>query len=142
MRGVFPGLPLEDRMKSLNVMFALACLAACGGGGSNSGTTSPYGGGGTTTTGADQNPAPTTPNTINANPGLAYNPTSLTVSSGTTVTFSFGAVGHSITFNTSGAPADVPVTSNANVTRVFSTTGVFNFHCSVHTYMTGTITVQ
>jgi plastocyanin len=129
-------------MKTLPAAFALACLAclaACGGYGSS---TSPYGGGNNPGTPVDQNPAPTSANTVNANPALAYNPTSLTVAVGTTVTFNFGSVGHSVTFTTAGAPAEIPVTSNATVTRVFPTAGTFNYHCTVHSNMTGVIVVQ
>lgn len=127
-------------MKAPIALLALAFLAACSSGGGN--TTGIYGGG-TNTTGTDQNPAPTSPNTVNANPGLAYNPTSLTVAPGTSVTFNFnGSIGHSVTFSTSGAPADIPVTSNATVTRVFPTTGTFSYHCTVHPNMTGVIVVQ
>lgn len=122
---------------------ALMGLTACSGGGGGNSSTSPYGGGNTTgTTTTDQNPAPTSPNTVNANPGLAYNPTSLTIARGGTVTFNFGSVGHSVTFTTSGAPANIPVTANAAVQVVFPSTGTFNYYCTVHAYMSGSIIVQ
>jgi plastocyanin len=127
------------RFKVLVTTTTILCIAACSGGGSNS---SSYGGSTSPTGPVDQNPAPTTPNTVNANPGLAYNPTSLTVTRGTTVTFVFGTVGHSVTFSTSGAPASIPVTANASVGVTFSTTGTFNYFCTVHSNMSGSITVQ
>jgi plastocyanin len=133
------------RVKARSAVLAFAVVAgaaACGGGGSGSGNSSngPTGNYGNTPT--DNNPAPSSPNTINANPSLNYNPTTLTVSRGTTVTFVFGTVGHSVTFSTNGAPASVPVTANASVQVTFPNTGVFNFYCTVHQYMTGSITVQ
>ena len=119
---------------------AALVLAACGGGGG--GNYSSNGSNGTTSP-PDQNPAPTAPNTINANPALLFNPTSLTVAKGATVTFNFGSVGHNVTFTTAGSPANIPTTSGASVDVVFPTAGTFAFHCTIHpTYMNGTITVQ
>lgn len=130
------------RTRTLSVLLTLLCAAACSGGGSgnSSGGSNGYGTGPTTP--VNLNPAPTSPNTINANPSLNFNPTSLTVSAGTTVNVVFGSTQHTITFDTPGSPANVPATSNATVGIVFPTAGTYNFHCSIHTYMTGTITVQ
>jgi plastocyanin len=131
------------RTRTLSAVLALLCAAACSGGGSSNGSTGggAYGGSGPTTP-VNDNPAPTSPNTINANPSLNFNPTYLTVPAGTTVTFAFGSIAHTITFTSPGSPADVPATSNASVNVVFPTAGTYNFHCSIHTYMTGYITVQ
>jgi plastocyanin len=119
--------------------FLLALLtsaAACGGGGSSySSTTGP-------TTGGNQNPTPPA-NTVIASATLVFNPTSLSVATGTTVTFTFETVTHNITFTAAnGVPADVPNTADASVTRVFSTPGTFSYHCTIHPSMTGTVTVQ
>ena len=130
------------RLGTQVVLTALLGIGACSGGGNSLGSSDPYGSGGSPTAPADNNPAPSSPNTINANPGLAYNPTSLTVARGTTVNFVFGSVGHSVTFSTAGAPTSIPVTSNATVAVVFPTTGTFNFYCTVHSYMSGTVVVQ
>jgi plastocyanin len=126
---------MRKHMISLVVVALAAAACSSGGGTSYSGSTGP-------TNTVDQNPAPTTPNTINANPGLAFNPTALTVTKGTIVTFNFGTVGHSVTFTTTGAPASIPVSSNTTVQVTFPTAGAFSFYCTVHSYMTGTITVQ
>ena len=117
------------------VAVAFAAVACSGGGGANYGGTTGPGAG-------DQNPAPTTPNTINANPALAYNPTALTVAAGTAVTFNFGSVAHSVTFTTAGAPTSIPLSMDTQVTVTFPTAGSFSFYCTTHTYMTGVITVQ
>lgn len=127
------------RMRALSVVLTLLCAAACSGG-SNSSGSNPYSSGPTTP--VDQDPAPTSANTINANPSLQFNPTALTVSAGTTVNVVFGSIAHTITFTTAGSPANVPATMNATVGIPFPTAGVYNFHCSIHTYMVGTITVQ
>jgi plastocyanin len=112
-------------------------FTACRGGGGASGGTGPY----MVQTSAD-NPAPPTPNTINANPAIAYNPQYLTVAPGTTVTFNFFGVQHGVTFTTPGSPNNIPPTMNASVNVVFPTAGTYNFYCPIHNYMTGYVTVQ
>lgn len=82
-------------------------------------------------------------NTVEATPSLAFTPSSLTVASGTAVTFSFGSVTHNVTFTAAtGVPADIGNTMSANVSRTFSTAGTFSYHCTIHPQMTGTIVVQ
>ena len=132
------------RMNALYIATAILCVAACSkssdsGSSSNGGV---YGSGPTTPTTPSNNPAPTTPNTVNANPGLAFNPALLTVTAGTVVTFAFGDTTHTVTFTTAGSPASIPATSNANVSVTFPTAGTYNYHCSIHPYMTGTIQVN
>ena len=135
------------RTKILSMAIVLLGAAACSGGGAGSnGGSYGYGGGGGgggyPSSPGPSDPAPTSPNTINANPSLDYNPTTLTVAAGTTVTFVFGSVGHSVTFTSAGSPASVPVTMDSSVGVTFPTAGTFDFHCTVHPYMQGTITVQ
>jgi plastocyanin len=138
------------RANAFYIATAILCVAACAKS-SDSGSvaqgTSGYHGG--TPTGptypsdtTNTNPAPASPNTINANPGLAFNPTSLTVTHGTSVDFVFGSVAHTVTFTSAGAPANVPATSNATVSVAFPTAGVYTYMCSIHPQMTGTVTVQ
>lgn len=107
----------------------MAGAAACGGGSSYS--TGPGGG----------NPPPA--NTVDATNSLTFDPSSLTVSSGTAVTFAFAGVQHTVTFTPmTGAPADIPLSSNTSVSRTFSTPGTYPYHCTIHSQMTGTIVVQ
>jgi plastocyanin len=135
------------RVNVLYIATAVLCVAACSKS-SNSGSASNGSGGvyGTGPTspgpGVSTNPAPTDPNTVNANPGLAFNPSLLTVTAGTTVTFAFGDTAHTVTFKSAGSPADIPATSNANVSVTFPTAGTYNYQCSIHPYMTGTIQVN
>lgn len=117
---------------------AFALLACSGGGSGAAGGTGPYG----VTPPPDNNPAPTAPNTINANVGLAFNPTTLTVAPGTTVTFTFFSVQHGVTFTTPGSPNNIPPTMNTSVNVVFPNAGTFYYHCPIHNYMTGTVIVQ
>lgn len=109
-------------------------LAACSGGGSG-----PYG----TTM---QSPPPPPPgNTVSATAGLAFTPNSLTINSGEAVTFSFAAVAHNVTFDTPNAatPADIPGSnSNVSIQRVFNTAGTYQYHCTIHPGMAGSIVVR
>jgi plastocyanin len=127
------------KMRTALIPAVTLVLIACsgGGGGGATGGTGPY-----NTQPSTDNPAPTAPNTINANPAIAYNPQYLTVAPGTTVTFTFFSVQHGVTFDTPGSPSNVPPTTNASVNVVFPTAGTYNFHCPIHSYMTGYVTVQ
>jgi plastocyanin len=136
------------RANALYIATAILCFAACSKSSGN-GTTAANGSG--TGTGTDtgsgygtnpQDPAPTAPNTVNANPTLDFNPASLTVTHGTMVNFVFGSVAHTVTFTSAGAPASIPATSNATVGVTFPTAGVYTYMCSIHTQMMGTVTVQ
>lgn len=113
-------------------------LAACGGGGSGyNAPTSTYTPGPTT-----NNPPPA--NTVIATASITFNPATLTVTKGTTVTFTFESVGHNVYFDAvTGAPANITdVLSNTSVTRTFNTAGSFGYECHVHSGMRGTIVVQ
>ena len=132
------------RTNALYIATAILCVAACSkssdSGSSNNGGYAGYGP--TTPTTPSNNPAPSAPNTVNANPGLAFNPALLTVTAGTTVTFAFGDTAHTVTFKTAGSPANIPATSDASVSVLFPTAGTYNYQCSIHPYMTGTIQVN
>ena len=92
-------------------------------------------------TGPGGNPPP--PNTVDALASLAFNPSSLTVATGTSVTFAFAGVAHNVTFTAAtGVPTDIPTSSNTSVQRTFATAGTFSYHCTIHPQMTGTILVQ
>jgi plastocyanin len=81
----------------------------------------------------------------NPNPsaGMYYfSPTPDTVAAGSTVTFQFDDIMHTVTFvQNPGGVRDITATSNADSTRVL-TAGTYTYHCSIHTYMTGTIVAQ
>jgi len=111
-------------------------LAAC------SGTSGPYGSGG----GGNPNPPPPPPpaNTVNASSSLAFTPATLTVNAGETVTFTIGSVAHTVTFDDRNAatPNDIADNANVSIQRTFNTAGTYNYHCTIHPFMTGKVVVR
>lgn len=77
------------------------------------------------------------------NSDLAFTPPTVVVARNASVTFSFGALNHSVNFRaTAGAPANVPVTTNGAVARSFPSAGDFNYDCGVHAGMSGKVVVR
>jgi len=71
----------------------------------------------------------------------AFNPSTLTIRKGATVTWmNYDSVQHTVTSN-SGAFSSPLLSTGATYTYQFNSTGSFSYHCSIHTYMTGTIVV-
>ena len=119
---------------ALYALGAVVMIGACGGGG-DSGTNPPP-------------PPPPPPPTlvhasrVTATTGLAFDPNAVTIPANDTIYYTFQSVLHNVVFdNTTGAPPNVPSTESATVKRVFATAGTYNYHCSIHPQMTGTITV-
>jgi hypothetical protein len=123
---------------------ALVVAASCGGSGSmGTAIVSPGGGG----SGGGTQPPACTPggSTVCLEPSNSFNPTSVTVATGTTVTWNNPTgVTHNVTFNAvSGAPASSANFSSGNFTATFATAGTFPYHCTIHGLsMSGTIIVQ
>lgn len=112
----------------------LALLSACGGG--DGSPTAP-----------DNNtpgtPSPPAANEVIANTSNVFSPSTLTVSRGTTVTFTFQATQHNVNFaSVAGAPANIPNTANSGVQRLFATVGTFGYDCTLHAGMSGTVIVN
>ena len=129
----------------LTVCATLAiCVSACGGGGG--GSTGPSGStsGSTSGNGNGSNGNSAVPsNTVIARAADTFDPAALTVTVGTTVSFTFESTFHNVTFNAvAGRPADIPGNNaNTTITRQFNTIGTFGYQCTIHSGMTGTITV-
>ena len=121
------------------LVVAVLCTACGGGSGGNTPTSpSDYNGAGTPAT-----PATPSANTVIASSASVFTPPALSVAAGTTVTFTFEGVTHNVTFdNVSGAPANIDATYSASVARMFVTKGTFPYQCTIHSGMTGTVTVN
>ena len=75
-------------------------------------------------------------------PGLAYQPATVDVRAGGTVSWTFGSIPHDVTFTTAGAPADVPELQDGSASRTFPNNGTFGYRCSIHPPMTGLVRVH
>jgi len=77
---------------------------------------------------------------------VAFSPNFVQINQGDTVRFTIrptNGEGHDVTFDkTSGAPANIPVTLNGVIDRVFTTKGSFHYNCFVHPGMSGDVVVQ
>ena len=74
--------------------------------------------------------------------GLSFKPSSLTISSGTTVTWTNKeSATHTVTSNT-GVFSSGSLTNGETFSFKFNSVGTFPYHCSLHSGMTGTIIVK
>jgi plastocyanin len=74
----------------------------------------------------------------------SFTPNALTVPVNTTVTYDWGVgptLAHNVTFSTVGSPANIPDRTSGSVTRQFNATGTFNYGCTNHPGMNGSVTV-
>lgn len=118
--------------RSMSIAAAgLVVLAACGGGGGGTGPTDGGGGGGTLVHAAR----------VTATSALSFDPHAVSIAASDTIYFTFQGVQHNVIFDTAGSPANVPNSQSTTVKRQFPTSGTFNYHCSIHPQMTGTVTV-
>ena len=123
------------RTRVLIAVPLLVLIAACSGGGGT--PTSP-----TTTGGGGSTPTAPAANQVLATLGNVFDPMSLTVTKGTEVSYTFAKT-HNVTFSpTTGAPTNIGNTSTGTVTRTFATAGTFNYVCTLHSGMTGTVVVN
>lgn len=71
---------------------------------------------------------------------FAFNPDSITVKAGTTVTWQNNdSATHTVVIGTLASPDLAPGDSYQHT---FSTAGTYQYHCSIHPTMTGTVIVQ
>jgi hypothetical protein len=130
------------KLCSLVMVAGFVAIAGCGGGGGGG-----YGGGGNPNDpgggGGNNNPCPSGTVCMLAS---SFNPTSVTVNKGTTVTFNNNSlVDHNIVFDAPvpEATTDIgPISYGSSTTRVFNTAGTYNFHCTIHAGMTGKVIAQ
>jgi plastocyanin len=82
--------------------------------------------------------------TVTADASNSFSPSPVDISVGGSVTWNFtGLTAHNVTFaGTTGAPQNIPDTQSASVTRTFTAAGTFNYNCTIHAGMTGTVVVH
>jgi plastocyanin len=120
----------HDRLVGLLLASALAvALTACttSGSGSNAGAGEPV-----------------ATSTVNLPPSYRFEPASITVKAGTTVTWTNSDnFTHSVQFKDGGLPADAMLMKpGERTTYTFATAGTFHYQCSLHPQnMQGTVTV-
>lgn len=74
---------------------------------------------------------------------FAFSPSAITVKKGTTVTWTNkDSAAHTVTETDSQAgPKSGTLETGKSYSFTFNTVGTFNYHCSIHSSMTGTVTV-
>ena len=73
---------------------------------------------------------------------FAFQPDSLQVATGTTVTWTNAdSTAHTVTAD-DGAFDAGPLAPGASFTQTFTTPGTYTYHCQIHPFMTGTIVVS
>lgn len=77
---------------------------------------------------------------VSATNANTFTPSTVTVRVGGSVAYSFSG-DHNVIFSSAGSPADVPVTNSGTVNRTFLTAGTYNYTCSLHAGMNGSVLV-
>lgn len=117
-------------------LVAFSLLISCGGGSGGSGG---YTSGNPTDPGSSSCPADTL-----CMRASIFQPTSVTVTKGATVSFQNNSnVEHNIVFDSPPAGVtDIGVISSGTQTRTFAAAGSFALHCTIHAGMNATVVVQ
>lgn len=82
---------------------------------------------------------------VTATTGQQFNPQTVDIKAGGTVTWTFQSLGHNVTWNDPtqpGTPANLTTQSNSTDSRSFSQPGTFNYHCTIHPGMNGSVVVH
>ncbi len=74
--------------------------------------------------------------------GMAFTPSTISVSAGTTITWTNkDGVAHTVTSDT-GLFDSGSIPTNGTYSHTFATAGTYTYHCAIHTYMKGTVSVK
>lgn len=80
--------------------------------------------------------------TVGAGGANAFDPSAVDITAGGTVNFTWGsAVTHNVTFDNS-AIAGSGDRSSGTFSPTFATAGTYNYHCTIHSGMSGVVTVH
>ena len=86
---------------------------------------------------------PATAQVTAGNTTQTFTPQTVDIATGGTVTWTFGQLTHNVTFGgQAGAPTNIATTVNAQIDRTFNTAGTFDYNCTVHPGMAGTVVVH
>ncbi len=133
---------------SLSVIPVLSLfLCACGGSGGSDGPSAPSNnppsnpGGGNTSTSATVRMS--TSSDTYGYQSNSFDPGSVTIKAGGNVTWTYNSsVEHNVTFDpATGAPANVPGARSGSASRTFNTVGDFDYQCTNHPGMNGSVRV-
>ena len=81
--------------------------------------------------------------TVAATPANAFAPPTVEINVGEAVRWNFGTVAHNVLFRANvGRPADIAAQSGTSVVRTFRAAGDFDYDCTLHAGMTGTVVVR
>ena len=78
---------------------------------------------------------------VDATLGDAFSPGTVDIGVGGSVDWTF-ATTHNVSFSGVGAPASIPNTSGGTVRRTFNSAGTFDYSCTLHAGMIGTVIVH
>lgn len=135
---------MNKRLTYLIIGFIIILLLAVGGYlfFNNNRTSAPSGGNDATNNGGSTTQIPTpTAGTVNIE-GNAFNPTTITINKGETVTWQNNdSVPHRVAANDGSFDlGDQP--GGAKVQFTFNIVGTFNYHCTIHSFMKGIVIVK
>lgn len=79
---------------------------------------------------------------VEKNGMYAFEPATITIPKGAQVVWTNASdAPHSVTSDTNAFSTTSNLTTNQTFMKVFNTAGTYTYHCSIHPYMKGTITV-
>jgi plastocyanin len=84
---------------------------------------------------------PTTAQVAAGNLTNDFTPALVAIQRTGTITYTFGATQHNVTFNGGGAPQDIGNSTNTTVARTFNAAGSFSYSCTLHSGMNGSVLV-
>ncbi|MEP6989527.1 MAG: plastocyanin/azurin family copper-binding protein [bacterium] len=119
----------------LLLLAVLLSSMSCGGAASSTGTNNNGNGTGTGVT-----PTVTTSVTLQ---NTAFNPSSIQVSAGAVVTYTNSdGIAHNVTFSSATIGGTGDFTTGAKTLTMPTAAGSYDYHCSIHPGMTGSVTVK
>lgn len=88
-----------------------------------------------------QTPNSTTTSTVTIK-NFGFGPAAIAISKGTTVTWTNDdSVTHTVTADSGTGPNSGDITPGGSYSYTFTTAGIYHYHCTIHTEMTGVVTV-